>query len=63
MSSVVSDINLLITQFLSTNDEKLLDKAKILVYSLETLPPSNLNPNQNEFIVASKFFLIFRKFF
>lgn len=58
MSSITSEINSLITQFLSTNDEKLLDKAKVLVYSLETLPPSKLSPNQNEYLVASKFYLI-----
>lgn len=58
MSSITSEINSLITQFLSTNDEKLLDKAKVLVYSLETLPPSKLGPNQNEYIVASKSYFI-----
>ena len=54
MTSPVVMIESMINQFVKLRDVKLLEQMKTFAYSLQTLPPSNLPPNKEEFKAASK---------
>lgn len=54
MTSPIIFIESLIQQLNLSKDKKNLDQLKAIVYSLQSLPPSTLEPNIEEFTAASK---------
>lgn len=54
MTSPVVMIESLVNQFVKLRDPKLLEQMKTYAYALQSLPPSNLLPNKEEFRAASK---------
>lgn len=57
MTSPIIMIKSLMNQFVSNPEEKFLEQIKNMIYSLETLPPTNKAPKQEEFEIASKYLL------
>ena len=56
MTSPIVMIDSVIKQLKTNKDKKLLDQLKGLVYSLQTLPPSTLPPNTQEYVAARSAF-------
>ena len=54
MTSPLLMIESLKNQFLSNQNNQTLENLKSMVYSLSTIPPTNLKPNPDEFNMASK---------
>jgi hypothetical protein len=53
-STLSANVNSLISNLKSQRNQDDLEKLKMLVFSFQTLPPSNLPPNVKEFELTSK---------